>query len=131
MVMGQSRAEEDQGIVVPVICAAGVPTVEMACRVDLGTSVLEGSNIMANWATDIGSAVGRGGHDKAGEAADVLSAIAGSGGGSGTVASAWGGRQWQSPEPLPPPLPAPWASLPRDTMVRLLLSLLPSLLVGW
>ena len=62
---GQSGAEEGQGIVGPAICAAGVPKAEMACGVDPGTSVLEGSNVMANWA-DIGGAVGKGGGTRLG-----------------------------------------------------------------
>ncbi len=57
MVAGQSGVEESQGTVGPAICTAGVPAVEMACRVDLGTSVLEGSNIQKNWATDFGGMV--------------------------------------------------------------------------
>jgi hypothetical protein len=60
MVAGRSRAEEGQGTVGPAICAAGVPTAEMACRVDLGTSVLEGSNVQENWSTDFGGMVGGG-----------------------------------------------------------------------
>ncbi len=60
--------EEGQGAVGPAICAADVPAAEMACRVDPGTSVLEGSNILANWAMDISGAVDRGSSNKAGEA---------------------------------------------------------------
>ncbi len=45
MAAGQSGAEEGQGAVGPVICAAGVPTVEMAYGVDPGTSVLEGRDV--------------------------------------------------------------------------------------
>jgi hypothetical protein len=44
----------------PTVCAAGVPAAEMACRVDPGMSVLEGSAIQENWATDFGGVVGRG-----------------------------------------------------------------------
>jgi hypothetical protein len=63
----------------------------MACGVNSGTSVLEGSSILENWATDISSRVGRGSGDKAGEAEDVLGAIAGSGGGSSAILSTQGG----------------------------------------
>jgi hypothetical protein len=62
-VAGQSRAKEGQGAVGPAICTADVPTAEMACRVDPGTSLLkgrEGSKVLANWATDIGGAMSRG-----------------------------------------------------------------------
>jgi hypothetical protein len=37
-------AEEGQDAVGPTIGAAGVPVVKMACRVDPGTFILEGSN---------------------------------------------------------------------------------------
>ncbi len=74
MVASQSRAKQSQGIVGPVICAAVVPIVEMACEVDPGTSDLEWSNLLANWAMDIGSAMGRGGDNKAGEEEDVFGA---------------------------------------------------------
>ena len=97
MAAGQGRAEEGQGAVRPVICAAGVPTAEMACGVDPGASVLEGregSNILANWTTDIGVAVDGGGGNKVGEVEDVLGTIAGDGGSSGAITSARGGRQW-------------------------------------
>jgi hypothetical protein len=104
MAAGQSRAEEGQGAVGPMICAAGVSAAEMACGVDPGTSVLEGSNIQENWATDFGGAVGGGGGNKAGEAEDVLDAISSGGGSSRSNASARGGQQWQLPKPLPPPL---------------------------
>ncbi len=97
---------------------------------DPGTSVSEGSNVQENWATDFGGVVGRGGGNKAGEAEDVLDAIAGSRGGSGAILSTWSGRGWQSPEPQPPPLPAWQASLAREVMARMLLSLPLSLLVG-
>jgi hypothetical protein len=45
---GQSGAEEGQGAVGPAICTAGVPAAEMACRMDLGMSILEGSSVLAN-----------------------------------------------------------------------------------
>jgi hypothetical protein len=90
MTAGWSGAEEGQGTVGPMICTAGVPAAEITCRVDPGTSVLEGSNVLANWAADIGSAVGGGGINKAGEAEDILCAIAGSAGSSCTIASTWG-----------------------------------------
>ena len=82
--------EKVQGSVGPAICAASVPAVKMACGVDLDTSVLEGSNVLANWAMDIGGAVGRGGDKKVGKAEDILGAITGSGGGGGAIASARG-----------------------------------------
>jgi hypothetical protein len=122
--------EEGQGNVEPVVCTAGVLAAEMACGVDPGTSVLEGSNIQKNWAMDFSSVVGRGSGDKAGEAEDILGAIASSGGGSGLIVTAQGRRQWQLPKPEPPPLPALRASLAREAMVRMSLSLLPPLLVG-
>ncbi len=93
MAVGRSRAEEGQGAVGPAICAAGVPAARMACGVDPGTSVLEGSNIQENWATDFGSVVGRGGGDKAGELEDVLGTIAGGRGSSCSIASTRGGQQ--------------------------------------
>ncbi len=55
---GQGGVEEGQGTVGLTICAAGVPAAEMACGVDPVRSVLEGSNVLAKWATDIGSAGG-------------------------------------------------------------------------
>ncbi len=97
MMVGRSGAEEGQGTVRSAICTAGVPAAEMACGVEPGRSVLERSNVLANWATDIGCLVGRGGGNLAGEAEDVLSAIADSGGGGGAIASTWGGRQRRSP----------------------------------
>jgi hypothetical protein len=75
---GRSVAEEGQGSVGSVICAAGVPAVEMACRVDPGMTILErreGSNVLANWAMDISGAVVRGSGDKTREAEDVLGTI--------------------------------------------------------
>jgi hypothetical protein len=66
MAAGQSGAEEDQGAVGPAICAAGLPTAEMACWVDLGTSILEGSNVQENWAMDFGGMVGGDSGNKAG-----------------------------------------------------------------
>ncbi len=72
MSVGRSRAEEGQGTVGPAICAAGVLTEEMACRVDLGKSVLEGSNIQEYWAMDFGGMMGRGGGNKARVVEDVL-----------------------------------------------------------
>jgi hypothetical protein len=124
MVVGQSGAEEDQGAVGPAICAAGALAAEMACGVDPGTSILEGSNVLANWATDIGNAVGGGSGGTAGEAKDILGTITGGRDSGGGVASARGGRQWQLP------LPSLQASLARNAMTRLLLSLLSPLLVG-
>ncbi len=94
MAVGRSGAEEGQGAVGPAICAAGVPAVEMACGVDLGTSILEGSDVQKNWASDFGGVVGGGGGDEAGEAEDVLGAIASGGGSSGSITTAQGGRQW-------------------------------------
>jgi hypothetical protein len=91
---GRSGAEEGQGTVGPAIYAAGVPAAGMACGVDPGTSVLEESNILANWTMDIGGAVGKGGGNKVGEVEDILGTIAG-GGSGGTVASTQGRRQWQ------------------------------------
>jgi hypothetical protein len=44
----QSRAEEGQVAVRPAICTAGAPAADMACRVDPGTSILEGSDVLAN-----------------------------------------------------------------------------------
>ncbi len=58
--------EEGQGIVGPVICAAGVLRVEMACGVDPGTYVLERSDAQENWAMYFGGMVGKGGGNKAG-----------------------------------------------------------------
>ncbi len=60
-VAGLSGVEEGQGAARPAICTAGVLVAEMAWGVDLGTSVLEGSDNLANWATDISGTVGRGG----------------------------------------------------------------------
>jgi hypothetical protein len=91
MAAGQSGAEEGQGTVRPTICAAGAPAPDMACRVDPCTSVLEGSNVLAHWATDICMAVGGDGDNKVGEAEVALDTITGSKGSSGTIASAWGG----------------------------------------
>jgi hypothetical protein len=91
MAAGQSGAEEGQSTARPMICAAGVPAAEVPCVVDPGTSVLEGSDILANWVTDIGSTVGGGGSNKAKEAEDVLGTITSSGGSSGTVVSMQGG----------------------------------------
>jgi hypothetical protein len=71
MAVGQSRVEEGQGAAGPAICTTHVPAAEMACGVDPGTSVLEGSNIQENWATDFGGLVGGGGGDKAGVEAET------------------------------------------------------------
>jgi hypothetical protein len=76
MAAGWSGAEEGQGAVGPVICSASVPTIEMACGVDPGRSVLEGSNILSNWAMDIGSALGGGSGNTAWKVEDILGAIA-------------------------------------------------------
>jgi hypothetical protein len=130
MAAGQGRAEEGQGAVRLAICAAGVPAVEMACRIDQGMSVLEWSNIQANWELDIGGAMGGDGGDKVGEAEDVLGTIASSGGSGGTLGSARGERQRRLPKPPPPPLPASRASLAKDAMARLLLSLSQLLSIG-
>jgi hypothetical protein len=129
MAAGGSGAEDGQGTVGPVICAAGVSAAEMACRVDQGTSVLEGSNVEKHWAMDFGNVVGGGGSNKAQEAEEVLGSIAGDGGGRGSISRARSGWQWQSHEPLPPPSPALWASPARGAMVGMLLSSLPSLSV--
>jgi hypothetical protein len=43
MAAGQSGTEEGQGAVQPAICAAGVPTAEIACGVEPVTFVFEGS----------------------------------------------------------------------------------------
>jgi hypothetical protein len=91
MAVGWSRVEEGQGAVEPAICAAGVPTAKMVCRVDPGTSVLVGSDIQENWAMNFGGMVGGGSGNKAREAEDVLGTIAGGGGGSGSIASTRGG----------------------------------------
>ncbi len=80
--------EEGQGTVGPTIFAAGVPAAELACGVDPGTSILEGSDVQKNWAMDLGGVVGRDGGNKAGETEDVLGAITSSGGGSGSIATA-------------------------------------------
>ncbi len=87
MVVGRSGVEEDQGAVGHAICAAGVPAAEMACGVDLRTSVLEGDDVQKNWPTDFGGVAGGGGGNEAGEVEDVLGAISGGGGGSGSIAS--------------------------------------------
>jgi hypothetical protein len=101
----------------------------MACWVNPGMSVLEGSNVLANRATDISGVVGGGVGNKAGVAEDDLGAITNGVGSGGAVASARGGQQRGLPKPPRPPLPASCASLARDTMARLLLSLLPLLSV--
>jgi hypothetical protein len=64
----------------------GVPTLEIACGVDPGTSVFEGSSVLVNWAMGIGGVVGWGSGNKAGEVDNLLSAIAGGGGGSSAIA---------------------------------------------
>jgi hypothetical protein len=125
---GPERSREGTGHCWTCDLRCWCATAEMACGMDPGTSVLEGSNVMANRA-NIGGTVGGGGGNKAGEAEDVLGAVAGGGDGRGSVACPLGGQQLRSPKPLPPPLPVPRASLPRDAMVRLLLSSSP-LLVG-
>ncbi len=132
MAMGQSGAEEGQGTFGPAICAAHVPAAKMACGVDPSTSILEWSDVQKNWATDFGGVVGggRGGGNKAGDPKEVLCTIAGGGGGNSSIATARGGWRWRLPKPLPLPLPALQASLARDAMARMLLSLLPSSLVG-
>jgi hypothetical protein len=86
MAVGWSRVEEGQGAVGPAICTAGGPAAEMACGVDPARFILEGSHVLANWATDIGGTVGGGCSDKAGKAEDVL-------GSGGAITSAWGTRQ--------------------------------------
>jgi hypothetical protein len=91
--VGQSGAKEGQGAVGPVICAAGVPAAEMACGVNLGMSILEGRNILANWATDIGNAVGTGSSNKVEEVEDILGTIIGGGGSGGAITSAQGRQQ--------------------------------------
>jgi hypothetical protein len=58
MAAGKSGAEEDQGAVRSAICAAGLPAVEMACKVDHCTSVFEGSNVQENLTMDFGGTVG-------------------------------------------------------------------------
>ncbi len=126
--------EEGQGAVGPAICTAGVPAAEMVCRVNPGMSIMEvreRSNVLEFWAMDIGSVMGGGGGKEAGDAEDLLGAIAGGGVGGSAIASTQCRRQHQSPKFLPPP-PSPElrASLARVAMARLLLSLLPSLLVG-
>ncbi len=62
MAAGQSGAEEGQGAVAPANCAAA----EMACGVDPGASILEGSNVKKNWAMDFGGKVGGDGSNEAG-----------------------------------------------------------------
>ncbi len=101
----------------------------MACGVDLGMSILEGSGILAKWKMDIGGTVGKGSSNKGGEAEDILGTIAGGGGGGGGGAVMSTRGRWQRglPEPPPMPLPVLQALLVRDTMVRLLSSLLPLL----
>jgi hypothetical protein len=89
----RSRAEDSQGTAGPTICAAGVLAAKMAYGMDPGISILEGSNVLANWAMDIGSVVGGGSGDKVGEAKDILGAIAGSRGGGSAITSTQGG--WQ------------------------------------
>jgi hypothetical protein len=90
--------------------------------VNLGTSVLEGSNVEENWAMYFGGVVGGGCSNKAREAEDILGAIAGSGGSSSSIASACCGWQWQSPKPPHLPSPVSRASLVREAMARMLLS---------
>jgi len=85
MKAGWSGAEKGQGAVQPTINTAGMPAAEMACGIDPSTSSWK------NGATDVGSVVSGGGSDKAEEGEDVLSAIAGSGGGSGSIANTRGG----------------------------------------
>jgi hypothetical protein len=68
--------------------------------------------------------------NKAREVEDILGAIAGVRDNSGSIATRQGKRQWQLPKPEPPPLPASRASLVRKAIVRMLLSSLPSFLVG-
>ncbi len=92
MVAGQSRAQEGQGTVGPAICAARVPAAEMACGVDPGTSILEGSDVQKNWATDFGDMVGGGGSNKTGEPEDILGAIVGGRGISGSITATRGRR---------------------------------------
>jgi hypothetical protein len=130
MAVGRSGVEDGQGAVGLAICATGVPAAEMACKVDPSTSVLEGSEVQENWATDFCGMAGGGRSNKAGEAEDILGAIAGNGGGIGSIASAWGGWQQRLAKLLPPPLPALQASLASKALARMLLSLLPLLLVG-
>jgi hypothetical protein len=93
MAVGQSGAEEGQGTARPAICTDGVPAAEMACGVDPGTSILEGSKVLANWAMDINGTVGGGGSNKAKEVEDVIVTIAGVEGGGRAIMSAWGGRR--------------------------------------
>jgi hypothetical protein len=47
MAAGRSGAEEGHGAVRPGICSAGVTAADMACGVDPGTSVFEGSDVLA------------------------------------------------------------------------------------
>jgi hypothetical protein len=112
-------SEGGPGTVQPAMRAAGVPTLEMACGVDPGTSVFKGSNVLANWATDICMVVGGGNGNKAGEAEDILGAITSGGGDSSAVASAWGGWRRQLTKPLPLPSPALQVSLVQHAMARL------------
>jgi hypothetical protein len=72
----------------------------MACGVDPGTSILEGSDVQEIRATDIGGAVGGGGGKKAREGEDVFGDIAGCGGSSGAIA-ADGNGYCLSPHPRP------------------------------
>ncbi len=103
-VTGQSRAEEGQGAVGSAICAAHVPAVEMACGVDPGTSVLEGSNFQKNWVMDFDRVVGGGGSNKAWEPIDLLGAITSGWGGSGSITTAPGaGSDGNHPSPHPCP----------------------------
>ncbi len=99
----------------------------MACRVDLDMPVLEGINVLANWAMDIGGVVGGGSGNKAGEVEEINGAVTGSRGGSGAVTGAQGRQQWQLSEPPPLSSLVSWTSLLRDVLVRLLLSSSPSL----
>jgi hypothetical protein len=66
MAAGQSGAEEGQGAIGPAICTAGLPAAEMACGVDPGPSVLEGSGVQENWAKDFCGTVGGDGSEEAG-----------------------------------------------------------------
>jgi hypothetical protein len=125
---GRNGAEEGQGALGSTTCNAGVPVSEMSCGVNPGTSVLEGSNVLANWAMDIGGTVREGSGDKAGEVEDILGTITigGGGGGGGAIKSARGGQQRRSPKPPPPPLLDLQTSLATNVMAWLWLSSLPS-----
>ena len=70
-----------------------MPAAKMACGVDPDKSVLEGSNVLATWATDFGGVVGGGSSKQAMEAEDILATISGGRGGSSLIASTQGGRQ--------------------------------------